>query len=245
MDASAPAGSRPWMLRMTWEHLLFAHWPVDAAAVAAKLPAGLEVDTFDGRAWLGVVPFLMSGVRVRGLPPLPTARRFPELNVRTYVRCRGASGVWFFSLDAASSAVVIGARASFALPYFRAEMTCEEHDGAVRYESRRLDGTGARFAASYRPTSPVRGAPAGSLERWLTARFALFSARAGGTLLRGDIEHEDWPLQDAEAEIEVETVSRAAGFEPPRAAPLLHFARRVDVLALAPRSVGRPAGPGA
>lgn len=239
MGARERARRRAWVLRMTWEHLLFAHWQVDAREVASKLPSGLEVDTFDGRAWIGVVPFLMSGVRVRAMPPLPTARRFPELNVRTYVRCDGAPGVWFFSLDAASSAAVIGARASFGLPYFRAAMACDATPSGegedVRYESRRLGAAAeARFVARYRATSRVRSAPAGSLERWLTARFSLFSARANGTILRGDIEHEDWPLQDASAEIEVETVSRAAGFERPRAAPLLHFARRVDVRAFAP-----------
>jgi uncharacterized protein YqjF (DUF2071 family) len=235
-----PPRDAPWLLRMTWEHLLFAHWPLEPELVARTLPSGLELDTFDGRAWLGVVPFWMSGVRARLLPPAPTAREFPELNVRTYVRGGGRSGVWFYSLDAASALAVAGARATFGLPYFHARMSCEPRNGRVRYasERRRPRGADARFAASYGPTSGVRTASEGSLEHWLTARFALFAVHRG-QLVRGEIDHPPWPLQDASAEIEVETMARAAGFELPPIPPLLHFARCVDVRAWPPVACAR------
>src|SRR4029079_1151950 len=99
-----PVPPRPWLLRMVWEDLLFAHWPCDPAALEPHLPPGLALDTFDGRAWLGVVPFRISGIRARGLPAIPGLRGFLELNLRTYVVAGGKPGVWFFSLDAASRA---------------------------------------------------------------------------------------------------------------------------------------------
>ena len=110
---------------MDWVDLLFLHWPVDTAALRPHVPAELELETFDGAAWVGVVPFRMARTRARFAPPVPTARDFPELNVRTYVRRRGEGGVWFFSLDAASRMAVEVARRWFGLPYFRARMACE------------------------------------------------------------------------------------------------------------------------
>jgi uncharacterized protein len=107
-------------MAQSWYDLLFAHWPVDAAMLRPHIPAKLEIDTFDGRAWLGIVPFSMTGVRLRWTPPLPWLSAFPELNVRTYVTAQRKPGVWFFSLDAASALAVAAARLSFHLPYFRA-----------------------------------------------------------------------------------------------------------------------------
>ena len=131
-------------MRQRWNNLLFAHWPVPPDAVARTLPAGLEVDTFHGQAWLGVVPFYMDRVRVRTLGQrtlsFPTTRAFPELNLRTYVRSRrtGKRGVWFYSLDAGSPLAVFGARIFFSLPYFPAAMTYgQTSDGTVTYTSRR------------------------------------------------------------------------------------------------------------
>ena len=126
---------RPWVMRMRWVDLLFAHWAVDADALRTKLPDGLELDLYDGQAWLGIVPFVMEDVGPRGLPAPPAAGRFPELNVRTYVRHEGRPGVWFLSLDAASRPAVEGARTGFGLPYFHATMSA----GHVR-EDKNLRG---------------------------------------------------------------------------------------------------------
>jgi hypothetical protein len=193
------------------------------------IPPGLDIDTFDGDAWLGVVPFRMSGVRPRFTPPLPGLHAFAELNLRTYVVCEGKPGVWFFSLDAASRIAVRAARAFFHLPYFDARMS-SRREGAVVYRSERIHrgAPQAFFAASYRGT----GRPAsGELERWLTERYCLYAVSRAGRLFRGEIHHRPWRLESAEAEVERLDMTRILGFDLPRQKPLLHFAERLDVVA--------------
>src|SRR3954453_1579415 len=123
-----------WVMRQTWRDLLFAHWQVQPEAIRIVVPEPLEIDLFRGEAWLGVVPFLMTGIQARWLPQLPGLHRSLELNVRTYVKYKDRAGVYFFSLDAANKALVYGARATYSLPYFHAAMQWE--DGL--YESRRI-----------------------------------------------------------------------------------------------------------
>jgi uncharacterized protein YqjF (DUF2071 family) len=195
------------------------------------LPASLELDTFDGEAWVGVVPFAMSNIRPRFLPGIPGASAFPELNVRTYVRGPGGPGVWFFSLDAASRLAVRVARVGFHLPYFDARMSCEESGTEIRYESRRIHrgSPSANFSATYRPVGPIFRSVRGSLEYWLTERYLLYSCDARGRLFRGPIRHARWPLQPAEAEIQTNTMLDWLGLPPPDSSPLLYFSDRVDV----------------
>src|SRR6267154_3578220 len=150
-----PAG--PWVMAQIWHDLLFAHWPVDAKALRPLLPPQLQIDAFEGRAWLAVVPFRMTGVRLRWTPALPWLSLFPELNVRTYVTCGGKPGVWFFSLDAGNSLAVTIARAWFHLPYFRARMTCTDQQSWIQYSSERTHSgaTPAALQGRYRPVAPV------------------------------------------------------------------------------------------
>lgn len=240
-----PPPSGPWVLAMTWEDLLFAHWPLDPSDVRALLPPTLELDTFDGRAWIGVVPFRMARVRVRALPPLPGTATFPELNVRTYVRHGSRDGarpgVWFFSLDAASRLAVRGARRWFHLPYFDAEMQCGNEGAAVVYRSRRTHrgAAPAGFAARYEPSGPVFRSDPGSLEHWLTERYCLYAADPRGRILRGEIHHEPWPLERASASIEEDSMAAASSLRLPEVPPHLLFARRIDVVAWAPRDAAR------
>jgi len=224
----------------TWGNLLFAHWRAGAAAVRPLVPDALELDTWEGAAWVGVVPFLMSGVRARALPAVPGARRFPELNVRTYVRHGGVSGVWFFSLDAASALVVAVGRALWGLPYRRADMKLVLEGDAVRYRSRRAGAGGApaEYDASYRPTGPARAARAGTLEHWLTERYSLFVVDARSRVRRADIEHEPWDLQDAEADVRLDTMAAAAGLALDGPPSLLLCSRRQPTRAWLPRAVG-------
>lgn len=209
------------------------HWAVPAEPLRALLPKELELDVFQGNAWLGVVPFRMCATRLRFLPPLPMASSFPELNVRTYVRHGDKPGVWFFSLDAGSALAVRTARRFFNLPYFHARMSAFREDERIRYCSRRIhrDAGIAEFRARYRPTGGIRVSTPGSLAHWLTERYCLYSADARGGLWRADIHHQPWPLQDAEAEVELNTMTHPLGFDLPNQPPLLHFARRLEVVA--------------
>ena len=220
-----------------WNDLLFAHWPIAVQDIANLLPPGLIVDCFDGYAWVGVVPFWMDQVRTRTIGEssitVPGASQFSELNLRTYVRSKvtGLRGVFFFSLDAASALAVLGARTIFHLPYFLASMRREtEADGAIQYTSRRLlTGPGVRFRARYRGLGEVAApAVAGSIEHFLTERYCLFTP-FGGRLLVGHIHHLPWPLEAAEAEIEVNELPAAHGIALPNRAPVLHFAKELHV----------------
>jgi uncharacterized protein YqjF (DUF2071 family) len=225
---------------MRWLDLLFAHWPVPAEILRPLVPSGLEIDTFEGRAWLGVVPFRMEHVAPRFLPAPPGPGAFPEINVRTYVRRHGRGGVWFLSLDAASRLAVEGARLAFHLPYYRARMASDTEAGWVEYRTERVDqrGRAAAFTGRYRPIGPVELASSGSLAAFLTDRRGLYAADRAGHISWTAIRHAPWPLQPAEAEIRIDTMAASHGLELPDAPPLLHFAKRLDVVAWWPRPVG-------
>src|SRR5947209_10714189 len=165
-----PLPARPWIMAQSWHDLLFAHWPIEPAVLRPRIPAKLEIDTFDGKAWLGIVPFSMTGVRLRATPPIPWLSAFPELNVRTYVTVEDKPGVWFFSLDAANPLAVIAARLSFHLPYFNAHMACRIENGWIHYRSDRThrNAPAASFLGRYLPTGPTYNPRPGTLEHFLT-----------------------------------------------------------------------------
>jgi uncharacterized protein len=228
----------PWIMKQEWHDLLFAHWAVPVDELRALIPRALEIDTFGGQAWIGVVPFRMSGVRMRGTPAIPGLSRFPELNVRTYVVRDGKPGVWFFSLDAANAVAVWGARTLFHLPYFLAAMSCAEHAGWIRYESHRIDrrGSAASLVASYRAVGESFHAQAGSIEYFLAERYCLYAADDKGRVIRCEIHHPPWPLQSAEAELQEITMAAAAGITIAELRPeLLHFSRHQEVVVWEPQ----------
>ena len=207
------------------------HWPVEPAQLRLLLPASLELDLFEGRAYVAVVPFRMTGIRARFCPPLPGLAAFPELNLRTYVRPINNSdrpGVFFWSLEATNPIAVATARALFHLPYMNAEMSCEERGGEIHYRSRRTrrHEPPARFSGSYRP---LRQTVKSALTDFLTERYCLYSADAQGRLYVGEIHHEPWPLYDAAAVIEENSIASAAGITLPEETPMLHFAKFQDV----------------
>ena len=222
-----PIPATEWTWRQSWRDLLFAHWPVSADALRPLVPPGLELQTFDGTAWIGVVPFRMTGVMRRPLPDLPFVSAFPELNVRTDVTRAGKAGVWFLSLDATNPLAVWAARRFFFLPYRRARMSLELRGEEIRYRSRR---PGARFAGAYRPTSAPYLSKSGSLEHFLTERYCLYAAAPDGSLWRNDVHHAPWPLQAAEASIEQNTMLELHGVPAPGPPALLHFAKCVHVV---------------
>ena len=235
---AATGGRR--LMRQVWRHLGFLHWPVASDVLAPLLPPGLDVDTFDGLAYLGVVPFTIPLSRTPRLG-LPVAPAFHELNLRTYVHRDGRDpGVWFFSLDAASRLAVAGARVGYHLPYFHARMSMELSDGPfITYQSRRLTaGLTAEFSGRYRPTGPAAPAAVGSLEFFLAERYLLY-AWNGRTLSTARVHHAPYPLQPAAAFDVQQSLTSAAGLPPLTAPPpLVHYAREVDVRIEGPRRCG-------
>lgn len=236
---------RPWplpsnasVMEMTWENLLFAHWPVAAEDLRRLVPSRLEIDTFDGEAWIGVVPFTMSNVRVRPFPGIPGTTSFPEINVRTYVTEGGRPGVYFFSLDAASLMVVRAARAWYHLPYYHARMESWSEGETIHYQSARKSAGGtfsrAQFEGSFRPASPASCGECGPLAHWLTERYCLYSPGPRGRVYRADVHHSMWPLQRATAEICINTMTDPLGIKLPDTQPLLHFAKWLEVSAWRP-----------
>jgi hypothetical protein len=235
-----PLPRSAWIMTQEWHDLLFAHWAVPVEVLRPLIPRALEIDTFGGQAWLGVVPFRMAGVRVRGTPAIPGFSRFPELNVRTYVVRDGKPGVWFFSLDAANTVAVWGARRFFRLPYFLAAMSCAEDAGWILYESHRRYRRSSRAAlrARYRATGEVFHAQFGSIEHFLAERYCLYTADEKGRIIRCEIHHPPWPLQLAEAEFQENSMAAAAHITitdlRPELPELLHFSKYQEVVVWAP-----------
>ena len=225
-------------MRQRWNDLLFAHWPIPPAQMAPHIPRGLELDTHDGHAWLGVVPFWMDQVRFRTLGAhtlsVPTASAFAELNLRTYVRSprTGKRGVLFFALDCASPLAVLGARTVFQLPYFPARMRYQQTSAGLSYQSsRQLTTNSVRFDATYAPTGPVlplNALPPNPLATFLTERYCLFTPFAGG-ILCGDIHHLPWPLQPAHADLRLNQLPAAHGLALPGIPPVLHLSKHLEV----------------
>jgi uncharacterized protein YqjF (DUF2071 family) len=237
-DILAATSHRPWPLPNThwtmtqrWNDLLFAHWPVPAAQITPLLPANLTADTFDGSAWVGIVPFWIDQIRMHRLPAIPGANRFPELNLRTYVRepHSNLGGVYFFSLDAGNPLAVAMARIFFKLPYYWSKMRIDHCDNReFCYSSqRRFAKTPAKFRARYR--SLGQASDKQGLEQFLTDRYALYTADPSGALFKGNIHHLPWPLERAEAEFELNDLPAAHGIHLPDTPPLLHYSRELVV----------------
>lgn len=220
------------VMRQTWSDLLFLHWVVPVESLRPLIPRSLEIDTFDGNAFVGLVPFTMSGVRPSWAFSVPGLSNFHEVNVRTYVHHQGRDpGVWFFSLDAAQSLAVMIARKAWNLPYHRATMRLDHEDGGtITYQSeRRWPGpVPATCRVVYRPSGSPQASRLGTLAHFLAERYFLYAQGARG-LLRGQVHHDPYPLQDAEVDHLDESLIAASGIARPDEPPLAHYARRVDV----------------
>jgi hypothetical protein len=225
-----------WAMTQRWNDLLLAHWPVPAPSIAALLPEGLEVDTFQGSAWLGIVPFWLDRIKIRGVPPIPGARSFPDLNLRTYVHDQytGTAGIYCFSLDASNLLAVAAARSFYHLPYYWAEMWIEQRSEREFsfYSRRRFSSKPVVFQTRYRglgPTRKLAESRSGTLEYFLTERTCLFTCNRSGQPVRADIHQVPWPLEEAEAIIERNDLAAAIGIRLPDQEPVLHYTRRLAV----------------
>jgi uncharacterized protein len=228
-----PLPKGPWLMKQTWKDLLFAHWPVNEAELLPYIPHGLNLQRWEGKPWISVSPFVIDPLRLRGIPPLPFAKRMLELNIRTYVENEGKPGVWFLNLDASNPLAVTAARAFAHLPYRNADMKINYYKDAIRYISRRSRGKAgeAVFSGIYKPVnSSVFHAGPGTLVHWLTERYCLYSADRQGKLYIGEIHHLPWPLQEAELQIDINTSTRALGLLHDEEPALLSYTKRLDVL---------------
>ena len=221
---------------MTWEKLAFFHWRASSDLIARHLPRGVDLDTFDGDAWIGIVPFVMTGVRFGPVPAPFGARRFLELNVRTYVLDHGVPSVWFFSLDASNPLAVRGARRFYHLPYFDANLQVAE-GSSIDYTGTRVhkNAPPGAWRCSYRPVGAVFRSQPGSFAYWATERYRLVTANRRGRLVRGDVFHRPWPLQDAEGSIEHNSLAQGWGFQFEPHAETILYAESLSVTAGWPR----------
>jgi hypothetical protein len=226
--------SAPWLVAMDWRDTLFLHWPVHADALRPFIPNALPIDEFDGTAWIGIVAFRIAGARPRGLPAAIGLPSFGEVNVRTYVG--GAKpGVWFFSLDAANPVIVESARAGLHLAYYHAAIDTEWRHGNCAYRVRRTDrrSTASQFAATARVEERAHVAAAGTLEHFFAERYCFYSVDRRGRILRGDVAHPPWPIRNAHAVIEANTLF-PTGIDPSARTPIAHASSGVTVHAYPP-----------
>ena len=231
---------RPWeappsphAMYMEWHNLLFAHWAVNPALLESLIPKGLTLETYDGFAWLGVVPFQMRYTAPRKFLSVPFISHFDELNLRTYVTDGQKRGVWFFSLDCNNPLAVRAARFGFHLPYMDAQMQVSSRGDTSAYSSLRThkNEPSAVLKCSYHPTGEVYRSQVGSFEHWLTERYCLYSANRAGQVFRGEIDHAPWSLQAAEAEFSSNSMAQGLGISLTSKPEILHFSKVIHVKA--------------
>ncbi|MDX6611161.1 MAG: uncharacterized protein QOD75_347 [Blastocatellia bacterium] len=215
------------LMHQNWGKLLFMHWRLEEKLLRPLIPPALEIDTYDGSAWIAVTPFTMWGIRASFLPPIPGTSAFHELNVRTYVHLNGVPGVWFFSLDATNTLAVWAARLTYHLPYFSADMNLEEKGKTIEYSSRRIDSP-AELHASWTIGEALPESEPESLQFFLTERYCLYSSH-DDHLYRARIWHEPWSLRSARLESLHSTMIEAVGLPAPEGEPLLFYSEEIAV----------------
>lgn len=231
IDRLAPRGRPPGspVMEQTWADLLFMHWPVDANLLRPLIPAPLEIDRFENYAWIGITPFTMPHLRIKGLPEIPGIHSLHEVNVRTYVHFRGMPGVWFFSLDASKIIPALAARLLYSLPYHKASIDFQAmRGGTFQFTSRRLDDSDAELEVLWKEGINLRSPDTNSLAFFLAERYCLYSADEDH-LYRARIYHAPWQLRDVELIGFRSTLLSAIGLPDPATSPLLHFARKQNV----------------
>ncbi len=218
------------VIRQHWDKLLFLHWPIPLRVIRPLVPASLEIDTWNGTAWIGLIPFTMWGVRTSFAPPLPGLSAFHELNVRTYVHRQDVPGVYFLSLDASLALAVRAARRFYHLPYYMAEMSLHETNGEISYHSRRIhkNAPPAEFFAKWRPGKPLPQAKPDSLAFFLTERYCFFTEHRQ-RLYRCRINHRSWSLHEARLTAFESTVLQSHKIPSPGTQPVLHHAGELSV----------------
>jgi uncharacterized protein len=236
-----PLPDAPWVMHQSWNDFLFMHWEADPAVMRGLVPEPLELHLHEGKCYVGIIPFHMTGVRPRGTVNVPGVSAFPELNVRTYVISNGKPGVYFLSLEAHNRLAVETARLTYNLPYFKAEMQWRRQAQTIHYESLRTDSRGpvAEWRGTYTPHGNYAFAQPGTLEHWLSERYCLHTVSRDGAVKTTDVHHLPWPMRQVDVEIDVNTMGAAHGLDL-QGPGFAMYSPGVDVLVWAPRGEASP-----
>jgi hypothetical protein len=217
-----PLPEAPWAQAQTRRDVLLAYWPVALGELARLLPPELAVDTFGGEAWLGISAYRVTGLRVRGLPPLPGLSSFPQLEVFACVTLDDRPGVWLCSLETPKGLIVEAVKRAHRLPAYRARVSAVPAAGGIRFE---VDRDGLELRTWYAGVGAAAAPQPGTLEAFLAERFALYTAD-GGRLYRAELHHPPWLLRRADVTVETATLSPLAL----EGAPAAWYAEVQDVL---------------
>lgn len=222
---------KPWLAKQNWVDLLFIHYPVAVEDLRPHIPEELEIDTYEGQAWVGIVPFLGAGNKARKFGRVLSADDFLELNVRTYVTYKGVKAIYFITMDADSSMIVRTARSVTGLPYYKADMSMKAEKGRIKYESKRTHDGASKdsFSCSYAPASKPFTAKPDTLTHWLTERYALLKTK-NGKVIKGPIHHEPWKLQKADLKIQKNDLLSFLPDQVKETKPLVHYSETKEVL---------------
>ena len=213
----------PWIMKQTWKDVLFAHYPVQKKVLEKLVPSVLPLDTYNGTCWVSIVPYLTSSMHPRGFPPIPGMAAYPGFNIRTYVTLNGKPGVYFFRLTAANFLAAHFAKTFFRLPYLYMDMKYKKVKNLIVFESEKK--TGLQLLCNYKSISDPVPTEKGSLEEWLVERYCVYTVNKKGVPLRGDILHEPWLLEKAEAEFHQNTLLSSLNIVAENEKPILHYAK--------------------
>ncbi|QJX81113.1 YqjF family protein [Priestia megaterium] len=229
---SYPLASKYWIMRQTWRNLLFLHWPIPLKKLRPYVPSSLQIDTFNGSAWIGVILFVLEGIYPRGISSISLTPKFPEINVRTYVKRDGKPGIYFMSIDVGNWASLNIAKRWYRLPYHSAQISFRKEGQTFYCQSTRKGNTNSpiSFKGKYAPVSEVYFSKEGTLDHWLTERYCLYSSNNGANIYSGEILHQPWPLQKAEIEIFRNNLFIPFHFNLSEVEPIAHFSIGVDSL---------------
>ena len=218
------------LMHQTWGKLLFMHWRIEETELRRLIPPQLEIDTFDGTGWIGIIPFTMWDIRALPpyIPPVPGLSSAHELNVRTYVHCDNVPGVWFFSLDCSSPGAVMAARTFYHLPYYNAAIEIAQQGNMIDYALERTDDPPAAFRGLWKIGETKPFSHPDSLDFFLTERYCLYSEK-DGDLYRARIFHQPWPLQEVTMNSYESTMIESLGVKSPKGEPVLHYSEEIDV----------------
>ncbi|WP_028393328.1 YqjF family protein [Bacillus cihuensis] len=235
-----PLPSLPWLLSQVWEDLLFIHYPMDPNVLRNYVPLELELDVYQNRAWITIIPFRVTKMKGRGIPSLPLLNAYLEINVRTYVKYKDIPGIYFFSLDANHPLFVIGLKTAIGLPYKHANMEFKQMKNAFQFKSYRLSdkNTSEKINLTYQPGNVLFETLPGTLDHWLLERYCMYSF-LGKYLIRGDIHHDQWKVSNATATTSINTmISFLSADNCPNTPSLLHYSKQRRVFCYPPKRVG-------